>query len=87
MMLSKFIGYWEVWHLVLAMILFMIAYRFVGYKQMAFLIVIAVAVLWEIAEYFWNIKAYKDKKHFLLNSYKDLGMALIGSLICIGLLE
>ena len=83
----KFIGYWEVWHLVLSMPLFMIAYRLVGYKQMAFLIVIAIAVLWEVAEFFWNLKAYKDFKHFLLNSYKDLLMALIGNLICVGLLE
>ena len=83
----KFIGYWEVWHLVLAMILYMGLYRFIEHKQLCMMVVMGVAILWEVLEYFWNLKAYKDKRHFLLNSYKDLGMALIGSLVCVGLLR
>jgi len=82
-MIQKFIGYWEVWHFALAMILYMGLYRYIDHKQLCFIIVMGVALLWEIAEYFWNLKAYKDKRHFLLNSYKDLGMALIGSVIFI----
>ena len=82
----KFIGYWEVWHLVLAMILYLGLYRFIEHKQLCFLIVLGVALLWEIAEYFWNLKAYKDKRAFVVNSYKDMLMALAGSLICVILL-
>jgi hypothetical protein len=84
--MQKIIGYWEVWHLVLAMILYMALYRFIDHKQLCTIIVMGVALLWEVAEYFWNLKAYKDKKHFILNSYKDMAMALIGSLACITLL-
>jgi hypothetical protein len=82
----KYIGYWEVWHLVLAIILYMGLYKFIEHKQLCFIIVMGIAVGYEVGEYFWNLKAYKDTKHFLLNSYKDLGMALIGSLVCVVLL-
>lgn len=85
--MKKFIGYWEVWHLVLALILYMGLYRFIDNKQLCMIIVMGIALVWEVAEFFWNLAAYKSVKHFLLNSYKDIGMALIGSLICIGLLE
>ena len=85
--MKKFIGYWEVWHLVLAMILYIGLYRFIDHKQLCLTIVMGTAVLWEVAEFFWNLSAYKSVKHFLLNSYKDVLMALIGSLICVGLLE
>ena len=85
--MKKIIGYWEVWHLVLAMVLYLGLYRFIDHKQLCMIIVMGVAVLWEVSEYFWNLKAYKDFRHFLLNSYKDLLMALIGSIICVGLLE
>jgi len=82
-MISK----WEVWHLALSIIFFMGLYRFIDSKQVCFLLVVGVAVLWEIAEYFWNLKSYKNFKAFLLNSYKDIGMALIGALICAMLLR
>ncbi len=98
--MRSIIGYWEVWHFALAMILFMWIYK--GrppfdlmwmklnrepYKQLTFLLVLGVAVLWEIGEALLGLSAYSGFKHFLLNSYKDLGMALVGSLVCIILLD
>jgi len=94
------IGYWEVWHFALSMILFMWIYM--GripfdimwmklnrdpYKHLTFLIVMGIALLWEFGESFFGQGNYVDVKHFLLNSYKDMAMAFIGSLICVGLLD
>ena len=84
--LSSIIRYWEVWHLVLSFPAFLIVYRFFD-KQRSFFAVMGLAMLWEIVEYFTGLNAYSNVKHFLLNSYKDLGMALIGCLICITLLK
>jgi len=94
--MKSIIGYWEVWHFALAIILFMWVYigrfpfdlfwKVIGrdpFKQLTLYIVMGIALLWEIGEAFFGLGAYLDFKHFLLNSYKDLGVALIGSLICI----
>ncbi len=86
----KFIGYWEVWHFALSMILFMGLYRFLEHKQLCFIIVIGVALLWEVGEWIYEkiigYKSYGNVYNFKENALKDLGVALIGSLICIILL-
>jgi hypothetical protein len=94
--LRSLFGYWEVWHVVLATWLFMWIYfaRFpmnylwkligrIPFKQLTFLIVIAIAILWEILEAQWNLKSYPNFRAFLLNSYKDLLAALVGSVVSI----
>jgi hypothetical protein len=90
--MKKLFGYWEVWHIVLAMMLYMIFYRYIDIesydvKHVCFLLVMGIALLWEIAEYFWNLKAYTDSRHYLINSFKDMLAALIGSTICVLLLQ
>ena len=84
--MQKIFGYWEVWHIVLAMILYMILYKFFDSKQVVFLLVMSTALMWEVSELFWNLKAYKDTRAFILNSYKDMLAALSGSLVCVILL-
>lgn len=91
--LKNIFGYWEVWHIVLATWLYIIFFQFVynGHKQLSFLSVIGVAIVWEVIEYFWeqhkNFESYNgDKKAFFVNSMKDMLAALVGSLVCIGLL-
>lgn len=92
-LLKKIFGYWEVWHIVSATWLYIIFFQFVydGHKQLSFLSVIGVAIIWEVIEYFWeqhkNFESYGgNKKVFFVNSMKDLLAALVGSLACVGLL-
>ena len=91
--LKSIFGYWEMWHMVLATWLYLIFFQFAynGHKQLSFLTVMGIAVLWEVAEYLWesakDFKSYKgDKKAFFVNSMKDLGAALVSCLVCTGLL-
>ena len=98
--MKNIIGYWEVWHFALAIILFMwihigrfpwdLLWKVIGrdpQKQLTFILVMGIAIGWEIGEGFFGLSAYSGFKHFLLNSYKDIGMALLGSLVCIVLLK
>ncbi len=91
--LRSLFGYWEVWHIVLATWLFMAIYfaRFPfnyywklinrrPFKQLTFLTVLAIAVIWEVLESQWNTQSYPNVKAFVLNSYKDLLAAVVGSL-------
>ena len=73
-------------HLVLATWLFVILFRWFN-KQKAFLFTMTVALLWEFAEYFYNLDAYKNIKHWKLDTLYDLGAALIACVICIFLLK
>ena len=87
----KLIGYWEVWHLALSMPAFMIAIRLLETKQKAVMAVMALALLWEVGEWIYEkstgYKSYSGSVYnFKKNSLKDLGMALIGSIVCIALL-
>jgi len=89
--MKKLIGYWEVWHLALSMPAFMIAMKFLHTKQKAIIAVMTLALLWEIGEWIYEkstgYKSYSGSVYnFKKNVLKDLLMALIGSLICIGLL-
>ncbi len=87
----KLIGYWEVWHLVLSMPAFMIALKFLNTKQTALMAVMVLALLWEMGEWIYEkstgYKSYGGSGYnFKKNALKDLGMALIGGLVCIALL-
>ena len=89
--MQRLIGYWEVWHLALSMPAFMIAIKFLHTKQKAVMAVMALALLWEVGEWIYEkstrYKSYGgDVYNFKKNALKDLGMALIGSVICIALL-
>ena len=91
--LKKIFGYWEVWHMVLATWLYIIFFQFVfnGHKQLSFLAVLGVALLWEIVEYFYehnkNFESYGgERKAFFVNSMKDMLAALVSCLVCTGLL-
>jgi len=57
------------------------------FKQLTFGIVLGIALLWEVGESFFGQDNYLDIKHFLLNSYKDMAMAALGSLVCIVLFK
>ncbi len=88
--MRKFIGSWEVWHLVLSMPAFMIAFKFFD-KQRSFMAVMGLALLWEIGEWIYEkFTGYKNYNgnvyNFKKNALKDLLMALTGILIFVGLL-
>lgn len=98
--MKNIIGYWEVWHFALALVLFMWIYMGrppfdlmwmkIGrdpYKQLTFLLVLGMALGWEIIELLTGLEAYSGVKHFVLNSYKDMGMALLGSFLCVLMLD
>jgi len=89
--MRKLIGYWEVWHLALSMPAFMIAFKLFETKQKAVIAVMVLALLWEVGEWMYEkstrYKSYSGSVYnFKKNTLKDLGMALIGSMICISLL-
>jgi hypothetical protein len=72
-------GYWEVWHVVLAMILTLVLMRFYPYsKQRVLLWVLAIALAYELSEVLWNADAYNGWRHQFGNSMKDIIAALIG---------
>jgi hypothetical protein len=91
--IKKIFGYWEVWHMVLATWLYLIFFFHIwdGHKQLSFLCVLAVALLWEIVEFFWEqskgFESYNgNRKAFFVNSFKDLLAALVSCVVCTGLL-
>ena len=77
--LSQLFGYWEMWHFLLATWLFFIFLRYIPNItiQKAFLLVLAVALAWELAEFIWNRDAYSTFQAQFINSAKDMGAALI----------
>ncbi len=76
--MESFLGYWEVWHMVLATWLFFIVFRFMPYnKHKVFLAVLAVALAWELSEIVWNQAAYATWRAQFINSGKDMLAALI----------
>jgi len=91
-MIKKLFGYWEVWHIVLSMILYMIVYRFlyiqnIDNRQFSFIVVMVIALLYEGTEFIWNRTGYKNLRHQFLNSMKDMLAALLGSVLCVLLLQ
>ena len=69
-------------HLVLATWLFVISYRWLR-KKYSVMVVMGVAVLWEVREYFYNLDAYANLKHWKLDTLLDLGAALIACVFCV----
>jgi hypothetical protein len=91
--LKKLFGYWEVWHLALAPYAYIIFYNWQdGHKQKAFLLTMALALLWELGEWAWqSYKKYEayggSGRAFFVNSMKDMLAALLASLACTFLMQ
>ena len=73
-------------HLILATWLFLIAYRWL-YKKYTVVVVMGVAILWEVAEYFYNMDAYSNIMHWKKDTLLDLGAALIACVLCVLILK
>ena len=73
-------------HLLLATWLFIILFRWLN-KRNSMLIVLGVAVIWEGAEYFYNLDAYTSLDHWQLDTLYDLIAATIGCLVCMVVLK
>ena len=73
-------------HLILATWLFILLYRWL-YKQLTMILVLAIGLMWEMAEYFYNMDAYSGFKHYFLDSLFDMAAALIAFLVCIFILK
>jgi hypothetical protein len=69
-------------HLVLATWLFMLLNRW-WRKQVVLLLVLGIALLWEIAEYFYNLDSYSGFKHYFMDTMFDMLAALIACLVCV----
>ena len=91
--LRNFFGYWEVWHIVLAIWLWLMIFfqRFpmnylTGWakpilsKHKTTLLVLLIAVIFECVQPLWG---YGYTKAHFANSFKDLLAALVGIVICL----
>ena len=73
-------------HLFLATWLFLIGWRWLN-KQLTTLSVLGIALLWEMAEYFYNLSEYANVKHFLMDSLFDILAAVLAIIFCILILR
>ena len=69
-------------HLVLATWLFIVVHRWL-HKKYTMMVVMGVAIVWEVAEYFYNLDAYANIHHWKLDTLLDLGAALLGCVFCV----
>lgn len=46
-------------------------------KRWAFGGTVLIGLLWEVAEYFYNLDAYSSLKHYLKDSLLDMGAAVL----------
>ena len=51
------------------------------------MVVMSIAVLWEGAEYFYNLEAYANIDHWMLDTLYDLIAAVIGCIVCLVVLK
>ena len=87
-MIQKIIDYWSMWHLLLATYAFLIAYfRIKLNKQVSFLAVLGLAIVYEASEWIWNTGAYASSKAMLLNCAVDVGMALLALFVTVLILK
>jgi hypothetical protein len=73
-------------HLLLATWLFAIVFRWLN-KRYTTIVVLGIAVLWEGAEYFYNLDAYSNIDHWMLDTLYDLIAATIGCIVCLVVLK
>ena len=79
--IKKIFNYWGVWHMLLACYAFVIVYAIWADLQIAFLAVLALAIVYEASEWLWNRGAYSSNKVMLLDNIKDVGYALLAIFI------
>ena len=74
------------YHMVLATWLFLILNILIT-KRWAFGVTIIVGLLWEVAEYFYNLGSYSGLKHYLKDSLLDMGAAVLAVTVLVIILK
>ena len=69
-------------HLFLATWLFLIIGRWL-HKKYTMMVVMGTAIVWEIAEIFYNLDAYSNFMHWKKDTLMDLLAALIACIFCV----
>ena len=78
------IDFWQ--HLTLAIVLFLIVYRFL-HKKYTMMVVMGVAVIYEAITYFFELGDYANLHHWKVDTLLDLGAALIACIFCVLILK
>lgn len=73
-------------HLFLATWLFLILARWL-HKKYNMMAVMGTAILWEAAEYFYNLDAYSNTMHWKKDTLMDLLAAVIACVFCVLILK